>query len=57
LNLGTTGVAGNDLVTMAFGLKAKLNANAEVGAAWEFPVSKRHDLINNRLTAEFILRY
>lgn len=57
LNLGTTGVAGNDLVTMAFGLKAKLNANAEVGAAWEFPVSNRHDLINNRLTAEFILRY
>jgi hypothetical protein len=57
LNLGTSGVAGNDLVTMAFGLKAKLNANAEVGAAWEFPVSNRHDLINNRLTAEFILRY
>jgi hypothetical protein len=57
LNLGTSGVAGNDLVTMAVGLKAKLNCHAEVGAAWEFPVSNRNDLIDNRLTCELILRY
>ncbi|MBX7103215.1 MAG: hypothetical protein K1X57_03995 [Gemmataceae bacterium] len=57
INLGTTGVAGNDLVTMAFGAKAKINCHAEVGAAWEFPVSNRKDLIDNRLTCELILRY
>lgn len=57
LNLGTSGVAGNDLVTLAFGLKAKLSPNAEIGAAWEFPISNRNDLIDNRLTCELILRY
>lgn len=57
LNLGTSGVAGNDLVTLAVGAKAKLNCHAEIGAAWEFPVSNRNDLIDNRLTCDFILRY
>ncbi len=57
LNLGTSGVAGNDLVTFAVGGKFKLSPHAELGAAWEFPISNRRDLIDNRLTVEFILRY
>ncbi len=57
INLGTSGVAGNDLVTTAVGLKAKINCHLETGAAWEVPVSNRHDFINNRLTAEIIIRY
>lgn len=57
INLGTSGVAGNDLVTLATGAKAKLRQNAELGAVWEFPVSPRHDLLNHRLTAELIFRY
>jgi len=57
LNLGTSGVAGNDLVTAAVGLKARLNTATELGTAWEFPISNRHDLINNRLTVELIFRY
>lgn len=57
VNLGTSGVAGNDLVTMAVGAKARINCRAEIGAAWEFPVSNRKDLIDNRLTCELILRY
>jgi len=58
LNLGTSGVAGNDLVTCAVGLKAKLSPHADVGAAWEFPISNQNvGLLGNRLVAEFILRY
>lgn len=57
LNLGTSGVAGNDLVTIAVGGKFKLSRNAELGAAWEFPVSNRRDLLDNRVTVELILRY
>ncbi len=57
INLGTSGVTGNDMVTVAVGGKAKLTQNIEFGAAWELPVSPRHDLLNNRLTAELIFRY
>jgi hypothetical protein len=57
INLGTSGVTGNDMVTIAVGGKAKLSQNVEFGAAWELPVSQRHDLLNNRLTAELIFRY
>jgi hypothetical protein len=57
INLGTSGVTGNDLVTVAVGAKAKLTQNVEFGGAWELPVSPRHDLLNNRLTAELIFRY
>jgi hypothetical protein len=57
INLGTSGVAGNDLVTVAAGMKAKLGIFTELGAAWEVPVSNRHDLINNRLLIDLIFRY
>lgn len=57
LNLGTSGVVGNDLVTLAVGAKYRFTNCAELGAAWEFPVSNRHDLLNNRVTVDFILRY
>lgn len=57
LNLGAIGVEGQNLVTFAFGAKAKLNCNVELGAAWEFPVTGRRDLIENRLVTELILRY
>ncbi|HQR07530.1 MAG TPA: hypothetical protein PLN21_11945 [Gemmatales bacterium] len=57
LNFGTPGVTGNDLVTLAFGAKAKLSSNVEFGAAWEFPVTGRKDINENRLVTELILRY
>lgn len=57
LNLGTQGVSGNTLVTLAFGAKAKLNCNLEFGAAYEFPISDRKDIMENRLVTELIIRY
>ena len=57
LNLGTSGVTGNDLVTIAVGGKVMLSENLEVGIAWETPLSNRKDLIDNRILSEMILRY
>ena len=57
INLGTSGVAGNDLVTSAVGLKAIVNRHLDVGTAFEFPLSNRKDLIDSRLLVEMIFRY
>ena len=56
-NLGSTGVAGNDIVTMGAGMKKKLHDNVEVGDVYEFPLTKRRDLLESRVTADLILRY
>jgi len=57
INLGSTGVAGNDIVTAAVGAKYKPNGHTELGVAWEFPLTDRRDIMENRLTADIILRY
>jgi len=56
-NLGSTGVAGNDIVTGAFGFKFKPGRHMEVGAAYEFPITDRQDILENRFTFDMILRY
>ncbi len=57
INLGSVGVAGNDIVTGAIGLKLKPHAGMEIGVAWEVPLTRRRDLLENRLTVDWILRY
>lgn len=57
INLGSTGVAGKDIVTGAFGFKYKPSGNMEIGLAWEFPLTDERDLFDNRLTVDWILRY
>ncbi len=56
-NLGSTGVAGHDLVTGAFGFKYKWNCWNELGLAWEVPLTARRGLLDNRLTADYIIRW
>jgi hypothetical protein len=56
-NFGSRGVAGNDIVTGAFGGKFKPNAHCEIGVAWELPLTERRDILENRLTTDLILRY
>lgn len=56
-NFGSTGIAGNDIVTGAFGVKYKPNRYYEIGLAWENPLTQRRDVLENRLTADLILRY
>lgn len=56
-NLGSTGVAGNDIVTGAFGVKMKPSSNTELGVAWELPLTDRRDVLENRITVDAIFRY
>jgi len=57
INIGTSDVAGNDLVTAAVGLKFVLGKHLDVGVAYETPLSNRKDLLDNRLLVEAIIRY
>lgn len=56
-NFGSTGVAGNDIVTGAIGAKFKPSRNQELGVAWELPLTERRDVLENRITFDWILRY
>jgi hypothetical protein len=56
-NFGSTGVAGNDIVTGAFGMKYKPNCKTEVGIAWEVPLTERRDVLENRIAFDFIRRF
>jgi hypothetical protein len=56
-NFGSTGVAGNDIVTGAIGLKYKPCWNTEIGLAWEVPLTERRDVLENRITFDFIRRF
>ena len=56
-NFGSTGVAGLDVVTLAFGMKFKPADNMEIGIAYEFPVTGRKFIMENRLTVDWIIRF
>lgn len=56
-NFGSTGVAGSDILTGAFGLKWKPGLLQELGVAWELPLSDTEGVLDNRLTVDYILRY
>ena len=56
-NFGSTGVAGNDIVTGAFGVKYKPSNLYEISVAWENPLTDRKDVLENRLAIDLILRY
>ncbi len=57
INLGSPGVAGNDILTGAAGIKFKPGNRSEIGVAFEFPLTEREDIIDNRLTVDCIFRY
>ncbi len=57
INLGSEGITGNDLVTNAIGIKAKPRSNMEAGLAFEYPLTARQGIMENRLTADLIIRY
>lgn len=55
-NFGTPGVEGNDIVTAAFGTKFKTSCDSEFGFAFEFPLTERRDILDNRIIVEWIKR-
>lgn len=56
-NFGAPDVAGNNIITWGFGMKFKPADNQEVGIAYEIPLSSRRDIIDNRLTLDYIYRF
>ncbi len=56
-NFGAGDVAGNDIVTCALGAKYKPTLWQEIGFAAEAPVTSREDVLDFRLTADWIIRY
>lgn len=57
INFGTNGMGGADLLTLAFGARIQPVFWFSMGAAYEFPVSPREDLIQHRLIVDVIFRY
>ena len=53
---GSNDVAGNDIVIGAMGAKYKPHCQMEIGVAWEFPLTDRRDVLENRFTTDLILR-
>ena len=49
-NLGSAGIAGANLVTMAVGVRIPIREGATLGISYERPVSERKDIIKQRLT-------
>ncbi len=56
-NFGSTDVTGNDIVTGALGAKFKRTAHSEIGVAYEVPLTERRDIIEDRITFDWIVRY
>jgi len=56
-NLGSTGVAGDNVAVGAIGLKYKPSNRTEIGLAWEMPLTDLRYLLGNRITADWIIRY
>lgn len=56
-SLGSPNVTGNDIVTQGVGFKYKRKANRELGFVYEFPLTERRDVIEDRITVDYILRY
>lgn len=56
-NLGSVGVSGNSIVTNAVGVKYKRSKHSEIGIAYEYPLTDRRDVMENRLTVDWIFRY
>lgn len=57
MNLGSTNVAGNNIVTASWGGRYKFGRYHEAGVAYEVPLTERKDLLQSRLYCDLILRY
>jgi hypothetical protein len=56
-NFGSRGVAGMNEVSMAVGFRYKYTEHLQTGLAAEFPLTGGKDLLDFRLTLDFIFRY
>jgi hypothetical protein len=56
LNLGSTDVDGDDVLTAAFGARYRVADWLDLGATGEFPITNREDIFGWRVTADVIIR-
>ena len=56
-NFGSTGVAGNSIVTGAWGVRFKPGPSTEIGMAYQVPLTSREDILDDRFTLDWIFRY
>ncbi|HZU37366.1 MAG TPA: hypothetical protein VFA18_15690 [Gemmataceae bacterium] len=56
-NFGSTGVSGQDFLSLALGARFKLNEAVQTGIAIEFPLTSQHELSDYRLTFDVIFRF
>ena len=57
VNLPTAAVAGTNVATYVIGARWKPSRHWEVGAGWETPLTQNHDILQNRVYTDLILRY
>ncbi|MEQ8634746.1 hypothetical protein [Gimesia maris] len=57
INLGSSSVAGNNVVTTAIGANYRLNSCLSLAGVWEFPISNRKDLLDSRTTVTMTLQF
>jgi hypothetical protein len=57
VNLGSQGVDGNDIVTLAVGARFPVMKHVSAGLAYEFPLTTREDLFQQRYTANLTFEY
>jgi len=57
VNLGSQGVTGNDIVTFAAGARIPITKHVSFGAVYEFPLTSREDIFDQRVTANLMLEF
>ena len=57
VNLGSTGVGGNDVLTMSFGFRFPIRKHVTAGLAYEIPVTSRRDIFRRRATMNLLVEY
>jgi hypothetical protein len=55
--LGASNVEGNDIVTGAVGFRYRVTDSADLGVAYERPLTERRDILRDRLTLDWIQRF
>jgi hypothetical protein len=56
-NIGSRGVAGNNVVTWSVGLRVPINEHLILGAAYERPATERKDVLSQRVTVNATLEF
>lgn len=57
VNLGSRGVAGNDIVMVSFGARFPIVRHVTFGASYDMPVTHREDLIKQRVNLSLLLEF